>query len=156
MTTDEPDERAIHAPTDTEQADADERALAETQRAHWQHTYRTHPHMYGRRPSSAAVHAVAAFRAAGAEDVLELGAGHGRDALWFAHEGFTVLAADFSPTGLEQLRSAARSQGLAERITTVVHDVRASRCPCRTRRWTRSSRTCCCAWHCPPRRSTPW
>jgi SAM-dependent methyltransferase len=124
MTTDEPDERAIHAPTDTEQADADERALAETQRAHWQHTYRTHPHMYGRRPSSAAVHAVAAFRAAGAEDVLELGAGHGRDALWFAHEGFTVLATDFSPTGLEQLRSTARSQGLAERITTVVHDVR--------------------------------
>ncbi|GAA3795989.1 class I SAM-dependent methyltransferase [Streptomyces phyllanthi] len=98
--------------------------LAQTQRAHWQQTYGAHPHMYGRRPSSAAVHAAAVFRAAGAGDVLELGAGHGRDALYFAQEGFTVQATDFSPLGLEQLRDAARSQGIAGRVTTTVHDVR--------------------------------
>ena len=37
------------------------------------------------------------------DDVLELGAGHGRDPLFFAHEGFTVPATGFSPVGLEQL-----------------------------------------------------
>ncbi|WP_330290162.1 class I SAM-dependent methyltransferase [Streptomyces sp. NBC_00576] len=41
----------------------------------------------------------------------ELGAGHGRDALYFAREGFTVQATDFSPVGLEQLRGSARDQG---------------------------------------------
>ncbi|MCZ4118674.1 class I SAM-dependent methyltransferase [Streptomyces sp. H39-S7] len=98
--------------------------LAEGQRAHWQSTYTAHPGMYGRQPSAPAVHAAETFRAAGAVSVLELGAGHGRDALYFARTGFTVQATDFSPTGLDQLRDAARNQGLAGRVSTVVHDVR--------------------------------
>ncbi|MFE9770793.1 class I SAM-dependent methyltransferase [Streptomyces sp. NPDC005931] len=103
---------------------ADERELAEIQRRHWQDIYTAHPGMYGEQPSAPAVHAADVFRRAGARDVLELGAGHGRDALYFAREGFTVQATDFSPIGLEQLRDAARSQGVAGRVTTVVHDVR--------------------------------
>jgi hypothetical protein len=37
--------------------------------------------MYRERPSDPTVHAAAVFHTAGANDVLELGAGHGRDAL---------------------------------------------------------------------------
>ncbi|WP_053164181.1 class I SAM-dependent methyltransferase [Streptomyces noursei] len=99
--------------------------LAAEQRRHWQETYSAHPGMYGVEPSAAARHAVAAFRAAGARHVLELGAGHGRDALAFARAGFSVHATDFSATGLDQLRRAAQEQGLDGRITTAVHDVRA-------------------------------
>ncbi|MFH8981651.1 class I SAM-dependent methyltransferase [Streptomyces varsoviensis] len=114
--------------------------LAGAQRAHWQRTYGAHPGMYGPEPSAAAVHAAAVFRTAGsgggaggggparteARKVLELGAGHGRDALFFAREGFTVHAVDFSPAGLEQLRDAARAQAedVRRRVTTGVHDVR--------------------------------
>ncbi|MCZ4121748.1 class I SAM-dependent methyltransferase [Streptomyces sp. H39-S7] len=98
--------------------------LAEAQREHWQQTYGQHPGMYGKEPSEAAVHAADIFRAAGARAVLELGAGHGRDALYFAREGFTVLATDFSPLGLEQLHETATAQGTAKRVTTAVHDVR--------------------------------
>ncbi len=98
--------------------------LADAQRQHWQDTYRTHPGMYGQEPSAPAAHAARAFRAAGAGNVLELGAGHGRDALFFAREGFTVQATDFSPTGLEQLRDAARLQEVDHRVATAVHDVR--------------------------------
>ncbi|MFI8849920.1 class I SAM-dependent methyltransferase [Streptomyces sp. 891-h] len=104
--------------------DDPERELADVQREHWQHTYDAHPDMYGQQPSAPARHARAAFRAAGAEHILELGAGHGRDTLFFAREGFTVQATDFSATGLEQLQQAARDQGIADRVTTVVHDVR--------------------------------
>lgn len=57
-------------------------------------------------------------------DVCELGAGHGRDALYFAREGLTVQATDFSPVGLEQLRDAACAQGVEAWVTTAVHDVR--------------------------------
>ncbi|MGW8762588.1 class I SAM-dependent methyltransferase [Streptomyces sp. NPDC055815] len=103
---------------------ADEQELAEAQRRHWQDTYAAHPGMYGEEPSAPAVHAARVFRAAGARDVLELGAGHGRDALYFAREGFTVRATDFSPVGLEQLRARARSRGVDARVTTTVHDVR--------------------------------
>lgn len=102
----------------------DAQELADVQRQHWQNTYTAHPGMYGEQPSTAAVHAAEMFRSAGASDVLELGAGHGRDALFFAREGFTVQATDFSPVGLEQMQDAALSQGVEHRVTTAVHDVR--------------------------------
>lgn len=98
--------------------------LADAQRRHWQNTYTAHPGMYGEQPSAPAVHAAVVFGAAGANDVLELGAGHGRDTLYFAREGFTVQATDFSSTGLQQLQEAARIQGVADRVSTAVHDVR--------------------------------
>ncbi|GAA1879077.1 class I SAM-dependent methyltransferase [Streptantibioticus ferralitis] len=103
---------------------AEEKDLAGIQRGHWQDTYTAHPGMYGERPSAPAVHAVGVFRSAGARDVLELGAGHGRDALFFAREGFAVQATDFSSVGLEQLRSAARAWDVEERVACAVHDVR--------------------------------
>ncbi|MFB7211751.1 class I SAM-dependent methyltransferase [Streptomyces sp. NPDC056255] len=102
----------------------DEQDLAEVQRAHWQSTYSAHPGMYGEDPSAPAVYAAAVFRAVGARDVLELGAGHGRDTLYFACEGFTVQATDFSATGLDQLRRGALAQGTVGQVTTAVHDVR--------------------------------
>jgi SAM-dependent methyltransferase len=101
--------------------DRDE-SLAGWQRSHWQRTYAGHPGMYGDEPSAPATHAAGVFRRTGANEVLELGAGHGRDALYFAREGFAVHATDFSAEGLEQLRVRAAESGLS--VTTTVHDVR--------------------------------
>lgn len=98
--------------------------LDQDQYTQWQATYQAHPCMYGQAPSAPARYAAELFRAEGARTVLELGAGHGRDALHFARRGFTVTAADFSSTGLEQLRTQAESEGMAERVTTTVCDVR--------------------------------
>ncbi|MEU2719708.1 class I SAM-dependent methyltransferase [Streptomyces smyrnaeus] len=53
-----------------------------------------------------------------------VGAGHGRDALFFADDGFTAQITDSSPIGLDQLRPAAQTAGLVERLTTTVHDTR--------------------------------
>lgn len=101
-----------------------ERELAEIQRDHWQHAYQAHPSMYGTAPSTAALHAAAVFRTAGVTDVLELGAGHGRDTLYLAREGFTVRASDFSTNALDQLRRAARTAHLAGQVSVMVHDIR--------------------------------
>jgi SAM-dependent methyltransferase len=98
--------------------------LADAQREHWQHTYITHPRMYGEQPSDPALHAARVFHRAGATDVLELGAGHGRDALYFAADGFTVHAMDCSAAGLRQLQEAARERGIAHRVQATMHDVR--------------------------------
>ncbi|MBB4932843.1 SAM-dependent methyltransferase [Lipingzhangella halophila] len=100
--------------------------LAEQQRTHWQHTYTDHPRMYGHAPSSPAVHAAAVFADAGAQDVLELGAGHGRDALHFSRAGFRVTATDVSQSGLAQLQQDAEAQQLTGRLATMAHDVRDS------------------------------
>ncbi|WP_280361815.1 hypothetical protein [Nocardia wallacei] len=61
--------------------------------------------MYGQAPSQPAVRAAEVFAATGAHRVLELGAGHGRDALYLARAGFAVHATDFSETGLGAARS---------------------------------------------------
>lgn len=80
--------------------------------------------MYGSAPSAAAVDAANLFKAAGAKQVLELAAGHGRDALYFARQHFTVLATDFSDVALEQIRQAAQAQGIATQLSTSLHDMR--------------------------------
>ncbi|MFJ5231213.1 class I SAM-dependent methyltransferase [Kitasatospora sp. NPDC088391] len=95
-------------------------ALARAQREHWERTYAAHPEMYGERPSESAAYGATVFRPGGA--VLELGAGHGRDALYFGRRGFAVTAADFSPVGLDQLAERAGAEGLA--VDTLVQDVR--------------------------------
>ncbi|MGW1811183.1 class I SAM-dependent methyltransferase [Streptomyces sp. NPDC002078] len=100
------------------------RDLGQEQHWRWEAAYTAHPGMYGRQPSAAAVYAAGVFHRMDAQEVLELGAGHGRDAVFLARQGLTVRAMDFSATGLGQLLDAARLQGVAERITTTVHDVR--------------------------------
>lgn len=98
--------------------------LGSAQQKHWVQTYAEHPGMYGDQPSEPARYAAQAFRTAEATTVVELGAGHGRDALHFAAAGFNVTATDYSGTGLDQLAHAAQRRGLADRVTTLVHDVR--------------------------------
>ncbi|NYH80692.1 SAM-dependent methyltransferase [Actinopolyspora biskrensis] len=99
-------------------------SLNRDQQHHWQSVHTANPEMYGWQPSAPAQHAAAVFRAAGAGSVLELGAGHGRDAMHFAREGFVVHAADFSTTGLDQLRTQATCEGRAEQVHTTAHDAR--------------------------------
>ncbi|KOX23888.1 6-O-methylguanine DNA methyltransferase [Nocardiopsis sp. NRRL B-16309] len=80
--------------------------------------------MYGAEPSKPARHALEVFTARGAQEVLELGSGHGRDALWLADQGLQVHAADFSATALDQLTRTAEEQGVADRVETHLHDAR--------------------------------
>lgn len=101
-----------------------EMKLAAAQLAHWEQTYNVSPAMYGEQPSDAARYAAEVFHSVGAGSVLELGAGHGRDTLYFARRGFSPYAIDFSATALRQLTDAARAGRLADRITAIRHDVR--------------------------------
>lgn len=98
--------------------------LGASQREHWQDVYDRNPHMYGGEPSEPARHAREVFVDHGAREVLELGAGHGRDALWLAAQGLRVQAADFSATALEQLARTAAERGVAGRVRTRLHDAR--------------------------------
>jgi SAM-dependent methyltransferase len=99
-------------------------AVLDGQRQHWQATFGANPDMYGKAPSMPARYAIDLFGREKVSDVLELGAGQGRDTLAFLGAGLTVTAMDYAPTGLAELAQAAAAAGLAGRLTTVVHDVR--------------------------------
>lgn len=98
--------------------------LSRAQREHWSRTYTAHPGMYGQEPSEPARYAAERFAAEGARHVLELGSGHGRDALYFARCGFEVTATDFSPSALTQLVHCAAQQNTAGLVRTLEHGVR--------------------------------
>lgn len=55
-------------------------------------------------------------------DVLDLGCGQGRDALFIARRGHRVVGVDIAPTGIAQLMEDAQAEGL--QIEGVVADLR--------------------------------
>lgn len=96
----------------------------DAQRGHWQATFRANPRMYGDGPSAPGAYAAGLFVREQARDVLELGAGQGRDTLAFLRAGLSVTALDYAPAALAELRSAAAAAGAAGRLTTAACDVR--------------------------------
>ncbi len=54
---------------------------------------------------------------------LDIGAGHGGDAVFLASLGWDVVAVDISPTALTRVASLAQDRGVADRVATEVHDV---------------------------------
>jgi len=113
----------------TPSPDRDQRAVSDLgtltdQREHWAATFAAHPRMYGADPSSAAIDAAQRFENAGVTTVLELGAGQGRDTLYFAKLGFDIIALDYANSGVDEIRATADRARLVERIIPVQHDVR--------------------------------
>lgn len=53
--------------------------------------------------------------------LVDLGAGEGRDAVFFAERGFDVYAVDISPAGLEKAERLAEENGVA--VTTIRADI---------------------------------
>ena len=62
-----------------------------------------------------------AEHASGSETVIDIGAGEGRDAVFFAERGFDVLAVDIAPNGLEKTKRLADERGVE--VRTRVGDI---------------------------------
>jgi SAM-dependent methyltransferase len=101
-----------------------DRGVLDAQREHWQATFSASPEMFGGEPSAAARQAAELFRQEGKQKIFELGSGQGRDAVFFAQEGFGVWAVDYSEPGLAAIRQKAAALGLGPTLRTVCHDVR--------------------------------
>ncbi|MFE3459318.1 SAM-dependent methyltransferase [Nocardiopsis aegyptia] len=57
---------------------------------------------------------------------LDLGCGHGGDALWLAAQGWQVTAVDVSRTALDRVDAGAAATGVADRVRTERHDLAAT------------------------------
>jgi SAM-dependent methyltransferase len=64
------------------------------------------------------------FQASGLHRILELGAGQGRDSLFFAASGFSVHVLDYAPAGIDTILKNAAQAGLSSRLSAQRHGVR--------------------------------
>jgi len=94
------------------------------QREHWEHTFLETNNMFGDEPSDPAKTASDIFKEEGKSTILELGAGQGRDTIFFARLGFRVHAVDYSETGLKTIQEKADLLGISQSVTVSRHDVR--------------------------------
>ena len=80
--------------------------------------------MFGTTPSEPARKAADLFKKEGADRILELGGGQGRDTLFFAGERFQVCTLDYSEESITTINQKALELGLSRSITARVHDIR--------------------------------
>ena len=80
--------------------------------------------MFGLEPSIPAVKATKFFKENNIKNIVELGAGLGRDTIYFAQNSIKVQALDYSKTAIESITDKAEKLNLAEFIKSKFFDVR--------------------------------
>jgi SAM-dependent methyltransferase len=101
-----------------------EKDVLDAQHPFWERALSNTPDMFGAEPSDPARKAAEIFKKEGRAKILELGAGQGRDTIFFAQNGFKVFALDYSDAGLKVITQKAQALGLSQFITTKAHDAR--------------------------------
>ena len=101
-----------------------DKKILDKQAQHWENTFINRPETFGVSPSAAAIKAAEIFNKKGITNILELGAGQGRDTLFFAQKGFHIQVLDYSQTGLDNIIKKAKTLGVDKLITGKIHDVR--------------------------------
>jgi SAM-dependent methyltransferase len=94
------------------------------QQQHWEDSFAQKPEMFGAQPSDPARKALELFKREGIRKILEMGAGQGRDTIFFAENGLQVTVLDYAENGVEAIARKAAALGLSKAITALRHDAR--------------------------------
>ncbi len=78
----------------------------------WDRAYQSDNTFFGEEPSSFATLCFNHIKPNNVMKVLEIGAGHGRDTMFFASNGLEVEALDYSRTGIEIINKKAHEKKL--------------------------------------------
>ena len=91
---------------------------------HWEASFSNKPEMFGLSPSIAAVKALKKFKEENITNIIELGAGLGRDTIFFAQNSIHVEVLDYSKTAINSIIHKTEKLGLTKLIKAKVFDVR--------------------------------
>ena len=80
--------------------------------------------MFGLEPSKAALNTLKTFKEQNVKQIIELGAGLGRDTIFFAKNSISVEALDYSPTAIKIINKKVSENRLSNLVSTKIFDVR--------------------------------
>ena len=94
------------------------------QSQHWEKNFSNKPEMFGLEPSIPAKKALNFFKEKKINNIIELGAGLGRDSIFFAKNNLKIQALDYSSSGIEIINNKIKKDNLSNYISTKLFDVR--------------------------------
>ena len=94
------------------------------QSQHWEKNFSNKPEMFGLEPSISAKKALNFFKEKKINNIVELGAGLGRDSIFFAKNNIKIQALDYSYSGIEIINHKIKKDNLSNYISTKLFDVR--------------------------------
>lgn len=98
--------------------------ILNAQNRHWENSFLEMPDMFGVKPGFPALETIKLIGGGKEINILELGAGQGRDSVFFAKQGCKVTALDYTEAGLISINNKISKLGLERKLTTVKHDIR--------------------------------
>ena len=101
-----------------------DKEILNQQSQHWEENFSNKPEMFGLEPSIPAKKSLKLFQNQNISKIIELGAGLGRDTIYFAKNSIHVVALDYSQSGIEAINQKAKKNSLSNFITTNFFDVR--------------------------------
>tara|TARA_B100001123_G_scaffold348703_1_gene398289 strand:+ start:597 stop:1262 length:666 start_codon:yes stop_codon:yes gene_type:complete len=94
------------------------------QSQHWEVNFSSKPEMFGLKPSVAAVKSIELFKQKNIKNIVELGAGLGRDTIFFAKNSIKVDALDYSPSAIKNINQKTKKNNLSNLVSAKVFDIR--------------------------------
>ena len=94
------------------------------QSQHWEKNFSNKPEMFGLEPSVSAIKALKIFKENKINNIIELGAGLGRDSIFFAKNNIKTKALDYSDSGIKIINNKIEKNNLSNVISTKLFDIR--------------------------------
>ena len=91
---------------------------------YWEANFSEKPMMFGLTPSVAALSALKIFKKKNIKEIVELGAGLGRDTIFFAKNKIKVDAFDYSQTAIKIIEKKSKDNNFSKLVSTNYFDVR--------------------------------
>jgi SAM-dependent methyltransferase len=101
-----------------------DKKILDQQSQYWEKSFLNKPEMFGLKPSIAAVNSLKTFKQNNINNIIEIGAGLGRDTIFFAKNGINIEALDYSPTAIKIIKKKAEENKLSISIKTKIFDIR--------------------------------
>ena len=101
-----------------------DKKLLNQQSEHWESNFSSKPEMFGLEPSYSAKKALEVFKKNKIKKILELGAGLGRDTIFFAQNGIYVHAIDYSLSAINIIKKRSKESNLEKFIKVQNYDIR--------------------------------